>query len=626
LAQTLLETKNATIESLQAANLHYKQLLGTNAQSQGQLSSTSAGETQRDEPILGGAITITPYVGKGFQMNLPFILQGRQVIATAQVAEQDGAFVGRVDLSVMPVPLRGLFEEYEEIVNSQTFSLLDEAEEKIENLHLKVIFEDGYEAALADVQIYPSTNKVSFQVIKGGISRPSGISGRALMERDFSSIQALVERPGESLSGEIIRWIDPNQPEGVATIVRAALALRNHGGGYIVIGFDNKTLQPDQNNVPPDVRALFHIDKIQWLISKFASEPFEVTVEFPERDGQLHPIIVIPAGVKTPVATKSDLRVGDKALISADSVYIRSLRANNTPSTTIATWKDWSKIVEVCFDNREADVSRFLRRHLGSLTPNVMREFMTMLSQGIEPEATTEELLQKYLQESEDRFQTVARERKPQLPEHGTWEVALLLIGQVPSHAANHQFLNLLDASNPRYTGWPIWLDTRRSIYESARPRLFRGVWEAFIALGSSRSSRIDFMRLDPKGRFYLRRALREDVSDNRQPPAPMTTLDFSLPITNTAEAMAVGVAFAKAMGCPAEDTQLAFAFRWTKLQGRRLTSWLHPDRDIFPEPSAYRDEVLTFVDVPLETLFRPWATLSTKLYGPFSRFSTVSC
>jgi hypothetical protein len=109
-------------------------------------------------------------------------------------------------------------------------------------------------------------------------------------------------------------------------------------------------------------------------------------------------------------------------------------------------------------------------------------------------------------------------------------------------------------------------------------------------------------MRLDPKGRFYLRRALREDVSDNSQAPIPMTILDFSLPITNTAEAMAVGMAFAKAMGCPAEDTQLAFAFRWTKLQGRRLTSWVHPDRDIFPEPSAYQDEVLTFVDVPLET------------------------
>jgi hypothetical protein len=56
------------------------------------------------------------------------------------------------------------------------------------------------------------------------------------MEIDLSSIQALVERPGESLSVEIKRWIDPDRPEGIAMIVRAVLALRNHGGGALVSG------------------------------------------------------------------------------------------------------------------------------------------------------------------------------------------------------------------------------------------------------------------------------------------------------------------------------------------------------------------------------------------------------
>ena len=98
--------------------------------------------------------------------------QGRQVVAMAQVTEQDGRFVGRINLSPMPVQLRRLFEEYEEIVNTQMFSLLDEIEEQIETLHLKVVFEDGHEAALADVQIYPSTNKVSFQVLKRVVFSP----------------------------------------------------------------------------------------------------------------------------------------------------------------------------------------------------------------------------------------------------------------------------------------------------------------------------------------------------------------------------------------------------------------------------------------------------------------------
>ena len=103
---------------------------------------------------------------------ITLIDQGRQVVATAQVAEQEGAFIGRIDLSLTPMPLRRLFEEYEEIVTTHMFSLLDAIEEQIEMLHLKGVFEDGREATLTDVQIYPSTKKVSFQVVKEVVLRP----------------------------------------------------------------------------------------------------------------------------------------------------------------------------------------------------------------------------------------------------------------------------------------------------------------------------------------------------------------------------------------------------------------------------------------------------------------------
>jgi len=92
--------------------------------------------------------------------------QGRQVVATAQVAEQAGTFTGRIELRSMPVSLQRLFEEYEEIVTTHMFSCLDAIEEQIETPHLKAVFADGHEAALADLQIYPSTKKVSFQVVK----------------------------------------------------------------------------------------------------------------------------------------------------------------------------------------------------------------------------------------------------------------------------------------------------------------------------------------------------------------------------------------------------------------------------------------------------------------------------
>jgi hypothetical protein len=452
------------------------------------------------------------------------------------------------------------------------------------------------------------------------------------MDIEPSRIKTLVERPGESLSVELKRWIDPDQPEGMAIIVRAALALRNHNGGYIVIGFDNKTLEPDEENRPVDVKSAFHIDKIQGLISRFASEPFEVTIEFPERNGQSYPVIVIPPGVKTPVASKSDLQAADgNKLITTDDVYVRSLRANNTPSTAKAKWKDWPTLVEVCFDNREADIGRFLRRHLGGATPQVLTNIVAALARGVDSEvtaaerlagaqaeresdaaiskdvmsqATSEESLREYLHQSEERFHTVVQERALQLPEHGAWEVALLLIGQVPKHSANREFLNLLDSSNPNYTGWPVWLNSRGFSDKGARPYVYQGTWEALVvSLGEDVFfDDIDFMRLDPRGRFYLRRALRDDISASRRQLKPFSVLDFGFPVVRSAEALAVGIAFAKAMGCNPETTLLAFAFRWTRLRGRELASWAEPMRHISPGRHAYQDDVAAFVSVPLDT------------------------
>ena len=166
------------------------------------------------------------------------------------------------------------------------------------------------------------------------------------------------------------------------------------------------------------------------------------------------------------MAVKSDLwfensNGKNQKLISVDDVYIRSLESNGTPSTTKARWKDWPKILDVCFDNREADIGRFLRRHLSGLTPEVVQEFLGAMAGGLQPEETPEDHLRKYLQESGERYSTVVEERKVQLPPHGAWEVGLLFIGDIPTHSANQEFLNLLNSSNPRYTGWPVWLDSR---------------------------------------------------------------------------------------------------------------------------------------------------------------------
>lgn len=422
----------------------------------------------------------------------------------------------------------------------------------------------------------------------------------SVIAMDAEELQNLINSPSESLSVELKRWISPDDESGIAKIVKAALAMRNRNGGYLIIGFVDGTSEPDLENAPDDVEALFHVDKIQGLITRFSSEAFEVEIGFPEKDGQKYPVIKIPSGIKTPVAAKSDLRSGQTKLISTNDIYVRTLNSNNTPSSAKAIWKDWSTIMDYCFENREADIGRFLRRHLGGISPDFVSTIASRLMESTTPTPSDRDVAIELLDSGHARFKTIIQEKSIELPDFGTWEASAVVIGNVPHHDPNTDFFNLLSSSNPRYTGWPTWLDSR-GFNEDMRPHVFNGMWESLIIEPSiGFRPYYDFYLYDPKGKFYLFRALEDDISTSPNRPPAKSALDFGLPIVRCAEAIAVALEFAKAMGCDPETTSVSFAFRWSKLQGRELQSWAQPDRYISPTRQAYQDQHTSHVVVPL--------------------------
>src|ERR1700732_131529 len=89
--------------------------------------------------------------------------QGNCRIAVLNVTCTGTHYEGTISLEHTPPELKRLFEEYEEIVEGQMFSLLDSIEEKIGVIPLKVSFEDGTEAYVEDLQVFPSTDAVSFK-------------------------------------------------------------------------------------------------------------------------------------------------------------------------------------------------------------------------------------------------------------------------------------------------------------------------------------------------------------------------------------------------------------------------------------------------------------------------------
>ena len=435
---------------------------------------------------------------------------------------------------------------------------------------------------------------------------------------DFSpdNLKLLILSPTESLDVELKRWLNLDLPEDKAKLVKACLALRNNNGGCLIVGFQNDG-RPDPNALP-NVRAAYHVDLVQELVAKYSFHLFEVKVAFVERDGVEYPVICVPGGIETPVAVKSQLLDDNgKCLIHNDDVYVRSLHSNNRVSSTRARAADWERIARLCFDNREADIGAFIRRHLSGINFEQLASFFRPAKPLPNPIGQAIDLLQFGRQ----RFDAVEAERNNSLSTAGTREVGAVINGDVPSFSPDEDFLNRLLLTMPHHTGWPPWVDSRNGP-ENTRPYVFENGWEAYI-LTALMGVSLDFWRIEPSGRFYHIRAFEDDMPyPEGRKPKPNTELDFFLQVSRVSEAMSNVLSFTRAMGCNMQSNSLAFAFRWRGLKGRHLTSWASPNRNFYSRGASQQDEIKTTVIVPLETALTGLAPFVECVVSPvFSLF-----
>ena len=355
------------------------------------------------------------------------------------------------------------------------------------------------------------------------------------MPVDQDYVDALIADPRERLDVEIKDWIDPRSAHGQAKIVRACLAMRNQDGGFLLVGFENGTWRPNTAGAPADVRAEWDADEVQGLVSGFASELFEVHVRFGERDGQAFPALEVEPGVRSPVASKRDLfdsQDPSRKLVKEHAVYVRSLSSSGRAATSEVRHGDWPELTRRCLDNRESDIGRFARRQLGGIDPEaarvlaeVLAETLTGTSEGQSGAgALGRSTLALAITELHEGFDRLQRERVDRsldrIPRHGAPEVAAAADGPGTSEdPPTEEFLNRLNAANPGYTGWPLWLDTRG--HGDDEPYTLDGGWEALIYDYEPDSwyNHLDFWRADPAGRFYAYRGFEDDVSEGRGVP-----------------------------------------------------------------------------------------------------------
>jgi hypothetical protein len=200
------------------------------------------------------------------------------------------------------------------------------------------------------------------------------------------------------------------------------------------------------------------------------------------------------------------------------------------------------------------------------------------------------------------RFLKVKSERGIELPEHGAWEAAAIVRGQLQLQRPTREFLGRLLGRNPGLTGWPVWFDSRGFTTAEYHPYVYEGAWESYVPdFIDSMFPNIDFWRISPAGTFYHYRALVDDIPGERRPAKPLTELDYTTPMWRTAEAIAVALEYAKVLGATPEANSLAIGFRWSRLKGRVLSSWSSRGYLLSVDRHAYQDAVTSIIDVPLD-------------------------
>ena len=117
----------------------------------------------------------------------------------------------------------------------------------------------------------------------------------------IQELQPLINQPREDLGAEYKDWLDITKNEHKALLAKAAIAMANHGGGFIAIGFAENagglTSHPQSNQTPEITQ-----DSINGTVARYCSLSFHCQLYFVEHPSTKvrHPVIAVPGNHEHP--------------------------------------------------------------------------------------------------------------------------------------------------------------------------------------------------------------------------------------------------------------------------------------------------------------------------------------
>lgn len=390
-----------------------------------------------------------------------------------------------------------------------------------------------------------------------------------------AQLQSLVDEPHEALNIEVKRWLDLAIKDDQATLAKAAIALANHGGGFIVLGFEEQVDGSFESHLPrPASLEGFSPDTIARIVATYAEPAFQVEVSRIARqhDRTVHIVIQVPGGHRTPIMAKKGSP--DQKTLIASRVYIR----RPTPeSAEPGSATEWRELLDRCVRAGRGDLLDAIRGvldgHANATVPS---------------EASSLERLEAWRAAGLARWQALVPADQAGQPNDspGIYTVVYQMDGEVPKRSLP-EMVDLLGQIRG-YTGWrPWWVPTREGI----RPYPFDDVVECYLgAEGDRRTAdpaHADFWRVSPAGQLLLIRGFQEDAAQDRHTPG--TVFDLVLPVWRMGECLLHAEAYT-ALLCQG-SCLITFKVTWQGLQGRELVA-MEGRRMIFPGHIAKQDSL----------------------------------
>jgi hypothetical protein len=388
------------------------------------------------------------------------------------------------------------------------------------------------------------------------------------MNRDINSrFQDWLISPTETLDFEVKDWLNLNDAEARGSVAKAMIALENHGGGFLLIGFTEEKGRLIPNPQRPNGLTQYGTDEINAIIKKCAEPSFHAHVTFQKHPetGCEFPIIHVAGLSKVPVRSCSATPNGT---LKQNVYYIRRPGPSSEAPIDGA---EWDALIHRCVLKQRNEVINLLR----SFIPDVASGNLQAL---IDERAA----LNQFVRDSFNRWSAINSAlptNHPSKIKHGWCSFACQIVGQTKRLPPS---LVLESVERLRkYTGWPIFVVLHQP---ENKPYLRDGAIEASLTkLKIPGPAHADFWRIHPEGYFYVLRGYQEDDLDKlsgvKTGREPGTGLDLTIPVWRVAEFLLRSEELGRAMY--EEGFSMLVRCEWSGLQGRELFVF-NPRRVVF--------------------------------------------